>query len=186
MGLHGPAWACMGLLANVSCQLSIPVCWNLQTEQYETTQENIFRLYLPNQSYTYDLIVVNTGFHDLQVCDEVEYGRSVQHYFNQISTYAKAHGSTVMFVSLTRVMENKVPQEWKNATSNKRVQMFNAKARTACQALNLHFIDMYSLSRMVPDSLFSDAIHIGNVLNIYYTWASRLIWMTYEMLLTEP
>ena len=38
----------------------------LQTERYETTQDNIFRLYLPKLT-AFDIIVVNTGVHDLQV-----------------------------------------------------------------------------------------------------------------------
>jgi hypothetical protein len=69
----------------------------------------MFRLYLTNLSHAYDLIVLNTGFHDMQVCNVDEYERSLRQYFRQISTYAKARGSKVIYASLTRIMETKVP-----------------------------------------------------------------------------
>jgi hypothetical protein len=43
----------------------------LQTDLFDTTQQNIFRLYLPSLP-TFDVIVVNTGVHDLQVCGSAQ------------------------------------------------------------------------------------------------------------------
>ena len=39
----------------------------LQTSSFDTSQSNVFRLYLANQTSAFDLIVASVGMHDLKV-----------------------------------------------------------------------------------------------------------------------
>lgn len=164
--------------------LEFAVDLTLQTDMFETSQENLFRLYLANRST--DLIVTNTGFHDMEVCKSgQEYEASLRKYLGEISLFAKAKSAHVIYLPLTRLMVSSLASDnpQRSVITNQRVQEFNEVAEALCTEFGITYLDLHSLSSLVPDTFFSDVVHIGQKNGVYYKWVSEIVWITYTMLL---
>ncbi len=96
---------------------------------------------------------------------------------------AKEPKPIVVYLASTRVLESLVPEAWKHVTTNANVRAFNERAQLLCKVFGFHFLDLYALSQIVPDSFFKDPVHIAKKDWAFYHYVSHLIWQTYELLL---
>jgi hypothetical protein len=71
----------------------------------------------------------------------------------------------------------------RSVITNQRVQEFNEVAEALCTEFGITYLDLHSLSSLVPDTFFSDVVHIGQKNGVYYKWVSEIVWITYTMLL---
>ncbi|GAX81041.1 hypothetical protein CEUSTIGMA_g8476.t1 [Chlamydomonas eustigma] len=166
--------------------LEFAVDLTLQTDLYETSQENVFKVYLANRSV--DLIVTNSGFHDMEVCKSgQEYEASLRKFLGEISTFATAKSAHVIYLPMTRMMVSLLAPDnpQRSVITNERVQEFNLRADALCKEFGITYLDLHSLSSLIPDKLYSDVVHIGHKNGVYYRWVSQMVWITYALLLKQ-
>ena len=132
----------------------------LATAKSRTSQQALLVEHFGGTVRIPDLVVFNTGLHDVGRYSLANYERNMREYADLLlALRRRAPATRLVFVSTTAVSEKLVPQAFATLTRNANIQAYNAAAQRVMGDRNITFVDGYSLG---ADSLLirgRDPVH---------------------------
>ena len=123
-----------------------------------------------------DVILVNTGLHDLATMPVNIYEKHLARYLALLV----GTGSQVVWLQTTAVARAKQPRIWWNLTTDVRGQAYNRAARRVVRALadkgnRISIIETFNISSAPGRILHSDGVHMHSFNDVFYTTIIRRV-----------
>lgn len=159
------------LLRSTGCRANLTVEYiamehvfdhEIRSSQYNTTQENIFKLHWKKDPPV--ALLMNAGLHDLGRMHPTTYAQ----HLAWLLTFALQAVPRTVWALTTPPLGEKQPVAYRNITSATNALAFNAVAQRLLRKHGVLVLDAYMLASSAPVQVYSDGVHFHGYHDTFY------------------